>query len=178
MGFTPLEGLVMGTRCGDIDPSVIEFISHKEASSMDEVFNMLNKRSGIMGISGLTNDMRDLLEEEAEYQDRRAILAVKIFSQRIKKYIGAYMAALNGADAVCFTGGIGENAVEIRQRVCEGLDWFGIELDNKKNASIVGGKEGIISKKDARVKVYVIPTNEELIMARDTCRVVLNAPLT
>jgi acetate kinase len=87
------------------------------------------------------------------------------------------MAALNGADAICFTGGIGENAVEIRQRVCEGLDWFGIELDNKKNASTVGGKEGIISKKDARVKVYVIPTNEELIMARDTCRVVLNAPL-
>jgi acetate kinase len=178
MGFTPLEGLVMGTRCGDIDPSVIEFISHKEASSMDEVFNMLNKRSGIMGISGLTNDMRDLLEEEAEHQDRRAILAVKMFSSRIKKYIGAYLAAMNGADAICFTGGIGENAVEIRQRVCDGLDWFGIELDAKKNGATVGGKEGIISKKDGKVKVYVIPTNEELIMARDTCRVVLNAPLS
>jgi acetate kinase len=178
MGFTPLEGLIMGTRCGDIDPSVVEFISHKEASTIDEVFNMLNKRSGIMGISGLTNDMRDLLEEEAEHQDRRAILAVKMFSQRIKKYIGAYIAAMNGVDAICFTGGIGENAVEIRQRVCEGLDWLGIDIDNKKNASTVGGKEGLISKKDAKVKVYVIPTNEELIMARDTCRVVLNAPLT
>ncbi len=178
MGFTPLEGLIMGTRCGDIDPSIVEFISHKEASSMDEVFNMLNKRSGIMGISGLTNDMRDLLEEEAEHQDRRAILAVKMFSARIKKYIGAYLSAMNGADAICFTGGIGENAVEIRQRVCEGLDWFGIEIDNKKNAATVGGKEGIISKKDGKVKVYVIPTNEELIMARDTCRVVMNAPLS
>lgn len=131
-----------------------------------------------MGISGLTNDMRDLLEEEAEHQDRRAILAVKMFSQRIKKYIGAYMAAMNGADAICFTGGIGENAVEIRQRVCDGLDWLGVELDQKKNAATVGGKEGIISKKDSKVKVYVIPTNEELIMARDTCRVVLNAPIT
>ncbi len=178
MGLTPLEGLIMGTRCGDIDPSIVEFIAHKEASSMDEVFNMLNKRSGIMGISGLTNDMRDLLEEEAEYQDRRATLAVKMFCTRIKKYIGAYLAGMNGADAICFTGGIGENAAQIRQRVCENLEWLGIELDTKKNNTIFGGKEGIISKKESKIKVYVIPTNEELIMARDTCRVVLNAPLT
>jgi acetate kinase len=178
MGFTPLEGLVMGTRCGDIDPSIIEFISHKEQSSIDEIFAVLNKRSGLLGISGLTNDMRDLLEEEAEHQDRRAILAIKMFSGRIKKYIGAYLAQMNGCDAICFTGGIGENAAEIRWRSCSNLEWLGIKLDKELNDNTVRGKEGIISTKDSKVKVYVIPTNEELIIARDACRVVLNAPLT
>jgi acetate kinase len=178
MGFTPLEGLVMGTRCGDIDPSIIDFIAHKEQSSIDEIFAVLNKRSGLLGISGLTNDMRDLLEEEAEHQDRRAILAIKMFSGRIKKYIGAYIAQMNGCDAICFTGGIGENASEIRWRACSNLDWLGIKLDKELNENIVRGKEGIISTKDSRVKVYVIPTNEELIIARDACRVVLNTPLT
>jgi acetate kinase len=178
MGFTPLEGLVMGTRCGDIDPSIIDFIAHKEQSSLDEIFAVLNKRSGLLGISGLTNDMRDLLEEEAEHQDRRAILAIKMFSGRIKKYIGAYIAQMNGCDAICFTGGIGENAAEIRWRACSNLDWLGIKLDKDLNESVIRGKEGIISSKDSRVKVYVIPTNEELIIARDTCRVVLNVQLT
>jgi len=177
MGFTPLEGLMMGTRCGDVDPSVIEFIAHKEQSTLDEIFNMLNKRSGLLGISGLTHDMRDLLEEEEEHQDRRATLAVKMFSQRIKKYIGAYLTQMNGADAICFTGGIGENAAEVRSRACSELEWIGIKLDEKLNREIVGGKEGIISTPDSRVKVYVLPTNEELVIARDTVRVVLNAKL-
>jgi len=177
MGFTPLEGLMMGTRSGDIDPSIVEFLAHKEQSTLDEIFNMLNKRSGLLGISGLTHDMRDLLEEEAEHQDRRAILAIKMFSNRIKKYIGAYLTQMNGCDAICFTGGIGENAAEIRRRVCENMEWLGICIDNEKNEKLVGGKEGLISKDDSKIKIYVIPTNEELIIARDTCRIVLNAPL-
>ncbi len=177
MGFTPLEGLMMGTRSGDIDPSIVEFLAHKEQSTLDEIFNMLNKRSGLLGISGLTHDMRDLLEEEAEHQDRRAILAIKMFSNRIKKYIGAYLTQMNGCDAICFTGGIGENAAEIRRRVCENMEWLGISIDEDKNEKMVGGKEGIISKDDSKIKIYVIPTNEELIIARDTCRIVLNAPL-
>lgn len=177
MGFTPLEGLIMGTRSGDIDPSIIDFLIHKEQTTLDEVFNMLNKRSGLLGISGLTHDMRDLLEEEADHQDRRAILAINMFSNRIKQYIGAYMTQMHGCDAICFTGGIGENASEIRRRVCENLEWMGISIDNKKNEKMIGGKEGLISTKDSKIKIYVLPTNEELIIARDTCRIVLNAPL-
>jgi len=177
MGFTPLEGLIMGTRSGDIDASIVEFLAHKEQSNLDEIFNMLNKRSGLLGISGLTHDMRDLLEEEEEHQDRRAILAIKMFSNRIKQYIGAYMTQMNGCDAICFTGGIGENAAEIRKRVCENLEWMGISLDDKKNEKMVAGKEGIISTKDSKIKIYVIPTNEELIIARDSFRIVTNAPL-
>lgn len=175
MGFTPLEGLMMGTRCGDIDPSVVEFIAHKEASTIDEIFNMFNKRSGLLGISGLTNDMRDLLEEEYEHQDRRASLAIDMFCYKIKKYIGAYLAAMNGCDAICFTGGIGENAIEIRRRVCENMEALGIQIDEKENSKAVGGREGLISTKDSRIKVYVLPTNEELVLARDTVRVVLHA---
>lgn len=177
MGFTPLEGLVMGTRSGDIDPAVVEFLHHKEGASVDEVFNILNKRSGILGISGLTNDMRDLEEEEAEHSDRRATLALNMFAQRIKKYLGAYLAEMNGADAICFTGGIGENSVTIRSRVCKDLENLGIKLDEKKNKNAPRGEESLISHKDSKVKVYIIPTNEELVLARDTCRVVLNAPV-
>jgi acetate kinase len=176
MGMTPLEGLMMGTRCGDIDATVIEYLIHKEGTTMDEVFSLLNKRSGVLGISGLTNDMRDLLSEIEEHQDRRAILALDMFCGRIKKYIGAYIAEMNGADAICFAGGIGENGAEIRRRICQNLDWLGIELDEELNKIAVGGKEMLISAPDSRIKVYVIPTNEELIIARDTLRVVLNAP--
>ncbi|HRP01781.1 MAG TPA: acetate kinase [Candidatus Kapabacteria bacterium] len=177
MGFTPLEGLIMGTRSGDIDPSIIEFLAHKEQSNLDEIFNMLNKRSGLLGISGLTHDMRDLLEEEKEFQDRRAVLAIKMYSNKIKQYIGAYMTQLEKCDAICFTGGIGENAAEIRRRVCENLEWLGISLDKDKNLNIVGGKEGIISSDNSAIKLFVIPTNEELIIARDTFRIVNNTPL-
>ncbi len=176
MGMTPLEGLMMGTRCGDVDATVVEYLIHKEGSGLDEVFSVLNKRSGLLGISGLTNDMRDLLVEIDEHQDRRATLAVDMFCSRAKKYLGAYLAEMNGADAICFTAGIGENAAEVRRRIVSDLDWFGIELDDALNKSAYGGKEMVISSKKSRVPVYVIPTNEELILARDTVRVVLDIP--
>jgi acetate kinase len=176
MGLTPLEGLVMGTRGGDIDPAILEFLHHKEGLSLAELDTMLNKQSGLLGVSGLTNDMRDLLEEERAHQDRRARLAIEIFCLRVKHYVGAYLAQMNGADAVVFTGGIGENSAEIRRRCCQGLEFFGIGLDEAKNAKMVGGAEGEIGVEGARVKVYVIPTNEELLIARDTVRCVKNAP--
>ncbi|MCX7984629.1 MAG: acetate kinase [Bacteroidetes bacterium] len=178
MGLSPLEGLVMGTRGGDLDPAVIEFLVHKEGMSMVEIDNLLNKQSGLLGISGLTNDMRDLLAEAHEHQDRRAMLAINIFVQRAKKYIGAYLAEMNGADGLVFTGGIGENAAPIRQLICDNMQWLGIEIDEKVNAEMVGGKEGDISTKKSRVKVFVIPTNEELLIARDTARCVLSTPET
>jgi acetate kinase len=176
MGMTPLEGLMMGTRCGDLDPTVLDYLMDKEGTSVDEVLSTLNKRSGILGISGLTNDMRDLLSEIEEHQDRRAILALDMFCNRIKKYIGAYVAEMDGCDALCFTGGIGENSAEVRCRVCAGMQSLGIKLDPQLNKEAVGGKEMLISAPDSSMKVYVIPTNEELLIARDTLRVVLNAP--
>jgi acetate kinase len=176
MGFTPLEGLVMGTRGGDMDPSILEYIHLKEGISYRDVDNMLNKQSGLLGISGLTNDMRELLAEEQEKQDRRSRLAIDIFCNRAKKYIGAYLAELGGADAIIFTGGIGENSHIIRERICSGLDWFGLTINKEKNTELTGGKEGEISTSDARLKAFVIPTNEELLIARDTVRTVKNVP--
>lgn len=176
MGFTPLEGLVMGTRSGDLDPAILEFIGAKEGLSPDGVESLLNKQSGLLGISGLTSDMRELLAEESEQQDRRARLAIEIFCYRVRKYIGAYLAALNGADAVVFTGGIGENSPEIRARVCEGLQWAGLELDEERNRTQTAGREGMISKDGARLAAYVVPTDEELLIARDTVRCVREAP--
>lgn len=176
MGLTPLEGLVMGTRAGDLDASVLEFLHHKEGLSFGELDTLLNKQSGLLGVSGLTNDMRDLLEEERAHQDRRARLAIEIFCLRVKKYIGAYLARMNGADALVFTGGIGENAPDVRRRVCAELDFLGIALDEARNAAVTGGQEGEIGAAGARVKVYVIPTNEELLIARDTVRCVRDAP--
>ena len=176
MGLTPLEGLVMGTRGGDLDPSILEFLHHKEGFSLDQLFTLLNKQSGLLGISGLTNDMRDLLEEERLHQDRRARLAIDIFCQRVKLYLGAYLAQMNGAEAVVFTGGIGENSHEIRARICQDLDVLGIALDKKKNKATVGRKEGDISAEKSKTRVWVIPTNEELLIARDTVRCVKDAP--
>ncbi len=176
MGLTPLDGLMMGTRCGDIDPTVIEFLAHNEGITMGEVFSVLNKRSGLIGISGLTNDMRDLLDEEKEHDDRRARLAIDMFCRRVKKYIGFYTAEMNGVDAICFTGGIGENSPEVRKRSLANLDFFGIELDDELNEQAFGGKEMKISSENSKIAVYVIPTNEELLLARDTLRVVLNVP--
>jgi acetate kinase len=176
MGLTPLEGLVMGTRSGNIDPSILEFLHHKEGFSLDQLDALLNKQSGLLGISGLTNDMRDLLEEERLHQDRRARLAIDIFCLRVKHYIGSYLAQMNGADAIVFTGGIGENSHEIRERICKDLDVFGIALDKKKNKATIGRKEGDIATDESRVRVWVIPTNEELLIARDTVRCVKDAP--
>jgi acetate kinase len=176
MGFTPLEGLVMGTRCGDIDPSLIEFIRRKEGLSVQEIDTILNKKSGLLGVSGLTNDMRDLLDAEKDIKHERATLAIDIFCERVKKYIGAYLARLGGADAVIFTGGIGENSPQIRERICNGLEWMGLTLDKNLNNVMVAGKEGDVTTKDSRLKVFVIPTNEELLIARDTVRSVKNEP--
>jgi acetate kinase len=172
MGLTPLEGLVMGTRSGDLDAAIIEFLCSKEGLTVQEVESLLNKQSGLLGISGLTNDMRELLAEAKENNDRRAKLAIQIFCYRASKYIGSYLAAMNGADAIIFAGGIGENSPEIRALICENLAWMGIELEPKLNDSLDHASEGIISKDIAKLKVFVIPTNEELLIARDTVRLV------
>ncbi|MBK9707877.1 MAG: acetate kinase [Acidobacteria bacterium] len=173
MGMTPLEGLVMGTRSGDIDPSILDFLATKEGLTSHELESLLNKQSGLLGISGLTNDMRELLEEAHENKDRRAILAITIFCYRVRKYIGAYLAATGGTDAIIFTGGIGENAPEIRSQICEGLNWMGLEIDQSRNLELTGGHEGSFSKPGSRLTAYVIPTDEELLIARDTARCVL-----
>jgi len=172
MGFTPLEGLVMGTRSGDLDPAVLEFLGAKEGLSPADVDNLLNKQSGLLGLSGLTNDMRELLAEAHENNDRRARLAIDIFCYRARKYIGAYLAALGGADAIVFAGGIGENAPEVRAQICRGLEWAGIEIDEEANRRMVAGTEGRITTHTSRLAVWVIPTDEELLIARDTFRVV------
>jgi acetate kinase len=173
MGFTPLEGLVMGTRAGDLDAAILDYVAAKEGLSLPEIEGLLNKQSGLLGVSGLTNDMRELIDEEKEHGDRRARLAIDLFAYRARKYIGAYVAAMNGADAIVFTGGIGENASVVRERICEGLQWLGVELDAGRNSATIGGAEGRIDRDGARVQVWVIPTDEELLIARDTVRVVL-----
>ncbi len=173
MGFTPLEGLVMGTRAGDVDPAVLDYISVKEGLDLRGVENLLNKQSGLLGISGLTNDMRELLEEAEEHSDRRAQLAIEIFCYRVRKYVGAYLAALGGADAIVFTGGIGQNAPVIRAKATEGLAWMGLELDADANAATRGQTAGRISAEGSRLEAWVIPTDEELLLARDTVRMVL-----
>jgi len=165
MGFTPLEGSVMGTRSGDIDPS-IGFYLIRKGYSVDEIDNILNKKSGLLGLSGAGNDMRTILQKAKEGDDR-AELAVDVLCYRIKKYIGAYSAALGRVDALIFTGGIGENAVEVRKRACSGLENIGIILDEKKNSEVTG-KEGIISSKNSKTQVWVIPTDEETRIAVDT----------
>jgi acetate kinase len=175
MGFTPLEGLVMGTRSGDLDASIVDLIATKEGLSSREVETLLNKQSGLLGISGLTDDMRELLAEAHEHNDRRARLAIEIFCYRARKYIGSYLAAMNGAEAIVFTGGIGENSAEIRSRICDELNWLGVELDPELNSNHGASKSGQISSDSSRVAVYVVPTNEELLIARDTVRVVNGA---
>lgn len=169
MGFTPLEGLVMGTRCGDLDPEVVIYIMAREGLALHEISSLLNKHSGLLGLSGISNDMRRLIEEEhkGNIQCRNAI---DVFCYRIKKYISAYIGVLNGADGVVFTAGIGENVPEIRAKSCEGMEYLGIKIDEEKNKKAIG-KEMEISTDDSKIKVYVIPTNEELIIARDTVRV-------
>ncbi|MBX3165831.1 MAG: acetate kinase [Candidatus Eremiobacteraeota bacterium] len=173
MGMTPVEGLLMGTRCGDLDPSVVEILMQNEGLNVHEVDSLLNKQSGLLGISGLTGDMRDLLLERRENGDRRASLAIEMFCQRVRRYIGAYLAEMGGAQAIVFTGGIGQNAGEVRAEICQGLGWFGVELDEQANQNIQGDQGGPITRPDCRLPVYVIPTNEELLIARDTVRSIL-----
>lgn len=172
MGFTPLEGLVMGTRSGDIDPAIISFLAEKEGISVDAVNTILNKKSGVMGISGVSSDFRDL-ETAAEEGNQRAELAIKVFAHRVKFYIGAYIAELNGADAIVFTAGVGENDIGMRALILQEMDHLGIRLDEQAND--VRGKERIISTEDSKVKVLLVPTNEELMIARDTYHIVSGA---
>ncbi len=169
MGFTPLEGLLMGTRCGDLDPSIPLHVMGKEELTLAEVNTMLNKHSGLMGISGVSNDMREIIKAMHEGNER-ARYAFEVFCYRIKKYIGAYAAALGGLDAIVFTGGIGENSVEVRKEVLSNLEFLGIDLDEEKNNKSNG--ERLITKENSKVKVFVIPTNEELVIALDTAQIV------
>lgn len=169
MGLSPLEGLIMGTRSGDIDPSAIEFIANKENLDMAGILNVLNKKSGVEGISGVSSDFRDL-EAAANEGNERAQLAIEMFAYRVAKYVGSYVAAMNGVDVICFTAGIGENTGFIRKKVCDRLGFLGITLDDEKNAG--RGEEIKISTDDSKVDVYVIPTNEELAIARETVALV------
>lgn len=169
MGLTPLEGLVMGTRSGDLDPAIIPFLMSKENLSPDEIDKILNKESGLLGVSGVSNDSRDI-KAAAEEGNKRAQLARKLFNYRVKKYIGAYMAAMGGVDAIVFTAGIGENAADVRKGILEDMEYFGIKLD--ENANQVRGEESEITTADSSIKVFTIPTNEELVIARDTKQII------
>lgn len=165
MGLTPLEGLVMGTRSGDLDPAILPFIMNKEKLSADEMSNILNKKSGVFGISGVSSDFRDI-EKAASEGNKRASLALDVFCTRVRKYIASYAAQLGGADAVVFTAGIGENSIELREKICSGLEFLGVEIDSDKNK--VRGKAAEVNKPSSKVKVLVIPTNEEFMIAKDT----------
>ena len=165
MGFTPLQGLVMGTRCGDIDPAIPPFLMRKEGMTTDEIDTYLNKKSGVLGLSGLSSDFRDL-EDAADKGNERAKLAIDVFAYTVRKYIGSYVAAMGGVDAIVFTAGLGENSPRIRDQICNGLEFLGTRIDPAKNA--VRGKEQEISVEGSKVKLFVIPTNEELMIARDT----------
>lgn len=170
MGLTPLEGLMMGTRSGDIDPAIIEFLAHKEGMSIDDIMSILNKKSGMYGLSGyLSSDSRDL-HAACEEGKPEGIRTVKAYCYRVAKYIGAYTAAMNGVDAICFTAGIGENSPETREAVCEYLGYLGISIDKEQNKK--RGEDVVISTADSKVKVMVIPTNEELAIARETAALV------
>jgi acetate kinase len=175
MGMTPLEGLVMGTRSGDLDPAIVGMIARKEGMSPSEVDTLLNTQAGLLGVSGLTNDMRELQAELKEHDDRRVRLAIEIFCYRARKYIGAYLAAMGGADAVVFTGGIGENSPDVRAGICAGMEWAGLKIDDAQNQETVG-REGKISVEDSKLQAYAIPTDEELLIARDTVRVIKGEP--
>lgn len=165
MGYTPLEGLIMGTRSGEIDPAIIPFLMEKENMTAQQIDDYLNRRSGILGISGLSSDFRDL-ESAANRGDDRSQLAIDVFAYKVKKYIGGYVAAMGGVDAIVFTAGLGENSPFMRDKICNGLEYLGTRVDPELNK--VRGQEKEISVRRARVKIFVIPTNEELVIARDT----------
>jgi len=176
MGMTPLEGLVMGTRSGDVDPAIVNVIAAKEGLSPQEVETVLNTQSGLLGLSGLSNDMRVLQREAKDHHDRRARLAIEMFCYRARKYVGAFLACMGGADALVFTGGIGENVPEIREQICSGLEWTGLSIDHNRNRQS-GAFEGRISTDGSTLHAFVIPTDEELLIARDTVRCVMEEGL-
>ena len=169
MGLTPLAGVPMGTRSGDIDPAVVQFVMNKYGMSADECLNMLNKKSGVLALSGVSSDFRDI-ENGAEEGNENCALALDKFAYEVRKYIGSYAAALGGLDCLVFTAGVGENSASMRARICEGLEFLGVKLDPEKNNT--RGKEAIISADDSKVTVWVIPTNEELMIAQDTAELV------
>jgi len=169
MGFTPLEGLLMGTRCGDMDPAIILHVMAKEELSPSEMNTMLNKHSGVLGVSGLSSDMREI--EENYYSNDQARLAMDMFVYRIKKYVGAYGAVMGGIDTLVFTGGIGENSDLVRKLTCMEMEFLGIKIENSLNEGL-RSREAIISEPKSRVKILVIPTNEELVIAMDTSNIV------
>ncbi|MCL2106399.1 MAG: acetate kinase [Oscillospiraceae bacterium] len=167
MGLTPLDGFLMGTRCGGVDPSAVLYLMKKEGWTPDQASNVLNKQSGALGVSGVSSDDRDI-RDAAAGGNERALLARVIQRYQVRKFIGAYAAAMNGVDAIIFTGGIGENTFDLRADVCENLSFLGIAIDPAENDRLVHGKEGELSTPDAKVKVFVIPTNEELVIAKET----------
>lgn len=167
MGLTPLDGFAMGTRCGGIDPSVVTFLQEKEGWDPKTTSDILNKKSGVLGVSGISSDDRDVLAAQ-EAGDERATLARKIQQYQIRKFIGSYVAAMDGVDAIVFTGGLGENTEDLRENVCDNLSFLGIEIDKEKNAVLRKGKGGELSTAASKVKIFVIPTDEELVIARDT----------
>ena len=169
MGFTPLDGLPMGTRCGSIDVSIIEYLMENHNMTIDEVMNILNKKSGMLGVSGVSSDFRDL-EKAADEGNERAKLAIDMFCYKTHKRIGSAAAAMNGIDVLIFTAGVGENSPELREKIASGLDFMGVKIDHTRN--MVRGKEAIVSTDDSRVKILVIPTNEELVIAQDTASIV------
>ena len=171
MGFTPLEGLPMGTRCGDIDTAAIEYLMNKKGYGIAQAIEYLNKECGVLGISGVSSDFRDLVSA-SEKGNKRAILALDVFCYRIKKYIGAYTAAMNGLNCLVFTAGIGENTIEVRERVLKNMEYFGIKADFAKNNEKNNGKIRDITAKDGNVKILIIPTNEELVIARETLQLI------
>ena len=169
MGFTPLDGLPMGTRCGSIDVSIIEYLMENHNMTIDEVMNILNKKSGMLGVSGVSSDFRDL-EKAADEGNERAKLAIDMFCYKTHKRIGSAAAAMNGIDVLIFTAGVGENSPELREKIASGLDFMGVKIDHTRY--MVRGKEAIVSTDDSRVKILVIPTNEELVIAQDTASIV------
>ena len=175
MGFTPLEGLVMGTRSGDVDPSIVSYLSEREKVEPAEVERWLNQRSGLLGVSGRSNDMRELLRAAQQEQDRSAEFAIDLFCYRVRKYVGSYLAVLGGAEAVVFGGGIGENAPEVRRRICRGMEWCGMSLHPDRNEAAVGltsGSAAKISTDDSRLAVFVVAADEETWIAKETARCV------
>jgi acetate kinase len=178
MGFTPLEGLVMGTRSGDVDASIVSYLSEREKVEAAKVERWLNEQSGLLGLSGRSNDMRELLRLAEQEQDKRAKFAIDLFCYRVRKYVGAYLAVLGGADAIVFGGGIGENAPKIRERICEPMEWCGLRFDYDRNRKAVGLAAGCaakISTDESRPAAYVVAADEETWIAKETVRCVKSA---
>ena len=171
MGLTPVEGLIMGTRCGDLDSGALLYIMKKQSLNLDQANDLINKKSGVLGISGISYDMRDIEDAAWKNNNKRALLALQMYYYRVRKYIGAYSAAMGGLDLLIFTGGVGENGFETREKICENLEFIGVNIDKEKNHGLRAKLE-LISKPESKVKVMVVPTNEELVIAQDTLRIV------